>query len=285
MKCNKKLNREDLLKIIEEIIKESRRFPLLKDFIIKETTRRAYPQTSSQMESLLSSIKDCGSIIVFNGSQQEEFFHRSNLDKLEARILDKIRIFHQKFPGKRGVVKSELRKILFPNNSGNNQKIIDNRILEMTLERALSNGKLKMSDQMYYVSEFKPSDKPAEIELIYQRRNLTIRSFFERNPYIKLDPDELSRQLGMKKKEIIFHLNALRKSKELFLLEPDRYITDEYLTTIKNQLSEIFIENNSMYITEIAEALGMSRKSISPIIHYLDRIGFTVREGDYRRKA
>ena len=67
------------------------------------------------------------------------------------------------------------------------------------------------------------------------------------------------------------------KEGEIVKLDKNRYMSKKEVASIKSDLVLLLGRSPGLYITEIADSLNMSRKSISPVLDYLDEAGFTVR--------
>ena len=70
----------------------------------------------------------------------------------------------------------------------------------------------------------------------------------------------------------------------LVKLNSEFYLHAEVEQELKRRLSE-HLTNGGMTVSQIREILGTSRKYALPICEYLDRTGFTRREGDLRLLA
>ena len=61
------------------------------------------------------------------------------------------------------------------------------------------------------------------------------------------------------------------------------YLHGEVEQQLRNLLSDAFSQGSGMTLSEIRELLKTTRKYAVPICEYLDRTGFTERDGDLRR--
>ncbi|MBN1296364.1 SelB C-terminal domain-containing protein [bacterium] len=66
-------------------------------------------------------------------------------------------------------------------------------------------------------------------------------------------------------------------------LDSNRYITRSSLDRLTERVTEILTAAPGLYITDIAQKMNLTRKTVSPLLHYLDSIGLTVRDGDFRK--
>jgi selenocysteine-specific elongation factor len=54
---------------------------------------------------------------------------------------------------------------------------------------------------------------------------------------------------------------------------------------LQHQVAEALALRRRMTVAELRDLVGMSRKHVVPLLEWFDRIGFTVRDGDYRLAA
>ena len=69
---------------------------------------------------------------------------------------------------------------------------------------------------------------------------------------------------------------------QLIHIEKQMYLHCEVEAKVKQQLSDALNEQDGMTMSAIRELLGTSRKYAVPVCEYLDRTGFTKRQGDVR---
>jgi selenocysteine-specific elongation factor len=69
---------------------------------------------------------------------------------------------------------------------------------------------------------------------------------------------------------------------ELVEVAPEYYLHRDVEAQIRETLREKMVGGTGMTVSQIREFLGTSRKYAVPVCEYMDRIGYTVREGDVR---
>lgn len=282
MKEEQSFTSADIRAIIETIIRESRRFPLTFEEIMKEVARRAFSQTRSQIESHLDALLHQGDIMTFSDTNDIRYYHSGNLEAIENRIITKVTQFHQLNPDLPGLSRKEIRKTLFENTSGNMQRSIDIQVFMAALNNAMTHGSLGISDHFYHLDGFIKSTGVGHHQDKMRSQCEIIREIFLKARYLKTNPDEIAKRHGLKKNDVMSCIRTMIMSEQIVQIEPMRYATSEFLNEVKTRLSDAFQRNQGLYITDIASILGISRKSVSPILDYLDKNGFTRREGDYR---
>jgi selenocysteine-specific elongation factor len=63
---------------------------------------------------------------------------------------------------------------------------------------------------------------------------------------------------------------------------PDLYLSSLHLQKLQEWLEDFFRANDRLTVAEMKAAFGLSRKFSVPILEYLDREGWTRRQGDFR---
>ncbi len=72
---------------------------------------------------------------------------------------------------------------------------------------------------------------------------------------------------------------------ELVKVDAKLYLHVEAESTLRSTVADLIRRQGSITLSEIREALGSTRKYMVPMMEYLDRIGFTARDGDKRKLA
>ena len=72
---------------------------------------------------------------------------------------------------------------------------------------------------------------------------------------------------------------------ELVEIAPDYYLHADVLRATQTLLAEKLCESDGLTLSQIREILNTTRKYAVPLCEFLDRIGFTVRNGDLRMLA
>ena len=89
-----------------------------------------------------------------------------------------------------------------------------------------------------------------------------------------------------KNKDSVLELVELAaENGDLVKVSDELFFHAEVLDQTKSQLSAAIEQSNGLTMSEIRQILSTSRKYAVPICEYLDRIGFTYRDGDKRKLA
>ncbi len=80
-------------------------------------------------------------------------------------------------------------------------------------------------------------------------------------------------------------IDFLIEGGRLIPLAQDMFITDDARSRLRRVLTDSFRNSESLSVADVRDALGVSRKYAVPILEYSDRLGWTERSGDERRKG
>ena len=188
-------------------------------------------------------------------------FDKSYLKKIRERTSGILEKYHKENPLQKGMSKEELRvrmKMapqtfdLFLTNSSQFQVVGDRvklaRIsLELTDEQAEERSKI---EKFFLDSGFSP---PSKDDVVSKYSSQLFYSLIDSGTLVRIRQD------------ILIHKDILEKGKE--------------------EIAKAVEKKGPLKLTEIKEILKTTRKFAVPVAEYLDRIGFTRREGDLRTLA
>ena len=97
--------------------------------------------------------------------------------------------------------------------------------------------------------------------------------------------DEVRRQTPRNQAAVPQLVALATAAGDLVSISPEFYLHAEAERHIRNSLEERLSGGQGLTVSQIREILGTSRKYAVPICEYLDRVGFTRREGDARLLA
>jgi selenocysteine-specific elongation factor len=92
-------------------------------------------------------------------------------------------------------------------------------------------------------------------------------------------PKELEERTGARVHEVLEHLTFEGQAVKV---TPDLYLSSLHLQKLQEWLRNFFETNDRLTVAELKAAFGLSRKFSVPILEYLDREGWTRRQGDFR---
>lgn len=89
-------------------------------------------------------------------------------------------------------------------------------------------------------------------------------------------------RMAVEKAEVSQALSYLSRQKQVIRLSNGRYLTPSALAKIKERVGRIIADQGAFRLADCKAALGYGRTGAVPVLHYLDHIGFTTRQGNER---
>ena len=82
--------------------------------------------------------------------------------------------------------------------------------------------------------------------------------------------------------ELVFFIN---KRQEVHLLNGDLIISSKSFNNLIHSLDDHFLNNETLSVSEFKDITGLTRKNAIPILEYLDKCTYTIRNGAERLKG
>lgn len=221
-------------------------------------------------ESVYQALCDRGDVIrVAKSAQREIRLHRMICDEIQIRVAGALNRLHDENP----------LRTMFDRSTVANQfaylgqtAVIDALLKRMEKEKTirLTEKGIGMADRGPKLSK---NEKVVLAELIQQFADAKYQP-----PTVKE-----CQQAATKNQSSVPQLITLAASDgDLVEISSDYYLHTDVEQELKSSLTEAMADGG-MTLSEIREMLGTTRKYAVPICEYLDRTGFTVRDGDLRR--
>ncbi|MDA3884120.1 MAG: selenocysteine-specific translation elongation factor [Candidatus Delongbacteria bacterium] len=261
----KELEKGDPQELVEEILLSSKYEPFVPSEISKKLAKTD-DETLKMLDNLISQDK----ILVIGKGNKKMYFHNRNIDTTISKINTALDEFHKKNPYRQGISKEDLRTKI---SQAFNQVVFD-----YILKKA-------ESDELIQVSQNVITKKGFEIQLNdeMQKKLDTFLEVLDENrfkpPVIKTIADQIP-MLERDARELAGMLMFMGK---VIKLDEGLLISKATLEEAKKLVSDKIKTSGHMKLGEISELLDSSRKYVVPLMEYLDKIGFTVRDGDFRK--
>ena len=75
------------------------------------------------------------------------------------------------------------------------------------------------------------------------------------------------------------------KRKEVHLINSDLIISSNSFNNLIHSLNNYFLDNETLSVSEFKDITGLTRKNAIPILEYLDKCTYTIRNGAERLKG
>ena len=195
--------------------------------------------------------------------------HPLMLDRLSQRIQAVLKAGHDKEPLRslldRGRVASQLRLLA------------DEAIIQVVLSRLGAAGRIRLTEQGVGLADHGPRLSPNESKLLAQ--------LIQRYREAGFQPPSVTEcvELAAKNRHAVPSLIALAAAEgQLVPINSDVLLHADAHRRMRQLLGERMAGGQGLTVSQIREILDTSRKYAVPFCEYLDRTGFTRREGDLR---
>ena len=264
---------------VVQILKKTKRHPILFKTLNREVARAVEAHRSSGVLSVLEALINDGRVLRLNG---DEYFWMENLDHLARRLCDILGMFHAKYPFEPGIRTGDIKKEFSRARTKNTRKNIDPRLFEAAMSACMDSGLVVEAALGVRLSNFVPQSKDdPEIETL-EKKILEIVSTGESR---RIGIAVISNQIGADERKTKSIVSEMMRSGRLVRIEDHRYLVPERLEWIKRALVASFETKSRLQVGEIAALIGESRTATVPMMEYLDRIRFTRRVGNFRELA
>lgn len=198
-------------------------------------------------------------------------FHRDVLDQLCQRIATSLEKLHQKYPLRVSIDRQQIRQGFH---------YVDDVVFNLALSNLRGAGKIRLSDQAVALEGHGPKLSQNERKLLAQLVEDYRQAGLE-SPTVKQ-----MQRLATKNQASVPQLIALATANgDLVEVNADYFLHADVDRAVRQRLAESLSGETGLTVSQIREILNTSRKFAVPYCEYLDRIGFTRREGDVRSLA
>jgi selenocysteine-specific elongation factor len=197
---------------------------------------------------------------------KDSYYPLEKFEELKNNILKIIETYHQKFPYRKGMKESELKKRLTYLNEELIIKALTDLINEKKIKKegnflSLFSFQIKLSE--------KEEDYLKMIEKEFLKREYTPPDFLEIKELLKID------------EKILKKLFTILLENEILIKIDDIYFHQQTMEKAYEILKSNFFKK-PITVSEFRQILKTTRKYALPLLHYFDNKGITERKGDIR---
>jgi selenocysteine-specific elongation factor len=263
---------EEILKSLEALAKGSPSDILFEAALASNAASLKDVVLRSRLESDVASsaikeLVEAGKLIpleegVVNSSSDVLVIALPYWDTLRDKTLQMIQAYHRGFPLRRGIPREELKSRLKLT-----PRVFTALIKKLAPENLLTNagGTVAMAKH-----EIKfDGDQQAKIQVLMRK--------FEQNPY---SPPTIRECQAEAAEDIV---EALIELGELVPVSNDVIFRKQDYDLMATKIKEMIKENGKITLAEVRDTFNTSRKYAQALLEYLDSIGETIREGDFRK--
>ncbi|MBC8590802.1 selenocysteine-specific translation elongation factor [Wansuia hejianensis] len=252
------------IEIIEKIIEDkSKDFPSIKDLSLS---------TSMLEENLMKDIQTLSEdkkILTFSLTKDVFVIHINYFEALKDKVLNELKVYHERFPLRIGMGKEEIRNKVF--------KKAKPRLAELIMDTFVKKGYLEQ--EMEYI-------KIKGFQIQYNREQNKIKdriiNKLKRYSFTPPKKDELSIEVGGNSEEFVEVLNSLINKGDIIRLNEEIFLLKETYMDGLNRLRNFIEKNGAITVAQYRDILNTNRKISVALLEYFDQQKITKRYDDKR---
>jgi selenocysteine-specific elongation factor len=182
---------------------------------------------------------------------------------LRGKIRQTVESYHQNYPLRRGIPREELKSRVKlaarPFNASINKLIADHILMDHSSFLANPEHEVRFDN-----------GQQSQVQELMRK--------FEQNPYSPPSVKDCQTEVG---EEI---LNALIESGQLIVVSPEVIFRKLDYDFMVDGIRQEIQQKERITLSEVRDLFNTSRKYAQALLEYLDTIGVTVRDGDFRKR-
>ncbi len=192
------------------------------------------------------------------------------VEALEDRLVRAVGRLHDRQPRASSVGRARLGSEL--------ADLHNEPLVSALIERLGATGKLLVTSRSVALKDHTPKLSQAE-----RRLKQEIFNAYQTGGFNPPDLSELAAKAGARASIVPELAGLLVEEERLVIIARDLYLDAEAEAQLRLKVLEHLKAQQTMTMADMRDLLGTTRKFAVPIGEYLDQIGLTVREGDFRR--
>ena len=190
-------------------------------------------------------------------------------DELEGRVLRALARLHEASPRFSGIARARVASAL--------ADLDDDALVSALIDRLARSGRVAADRRTVALAGHEPKLSQAERKL---KREMA--EAYRAGGFTPPDPSEWTSKGSVKAPAVADLLALLVDEETIVEIAPGFYLDREAESEMRRRVLDRLSGDRSMTMADLRDLLGTSRKFAVPIGEYLDRIGWTRREGDGR---
>ncbi len=203
----------------------------------------------------------------------DHYVSETSFDQLIGNIEKYISEFHQKNPHLPGLNHQELF-------AGSGYSWVQPEIFDAAIKKLLNSKTLRLEQNYYSLRDFS-IQVSKDIDLVQNE----ILSIIRETRFSPAIGSEIAKKIEIPLNEVQSIINILVKNQKLVNISRDIFIDRAILEELLSFIGKYFEKQNEMPVAPLKEFIKTTRKYAIPILEYLDSMGYTIREGDVRKKG
>lgn len=220
---------------------------------------------------VVTKLANKGIVVELEGGRRKLRLHSDHLEILRNRVLRAMKRLHAASPLDTSISRSRLASAM---------SYLDKDAVTAIAENLIADDLLAGDDTTVWLPEFKPTLTGAQKQL----RSKVIEAHADAG----ITPPEvakLAKQLGVKEQDVKAVVELCASEGELVHVSSGMYMHRDAAEVLRRRVTDVLKGGEGMTVSQIKDALEITRRHAVPICEYLDRAGITKRQGDVRTLA
>ena len=232
------------------------------------TVEELVRETGIETEGVLRVLNDRGEQVAYIEGKNRQYYLLRRLDEGGQKILDIVQAYHEEYPLKLGMERSALltafNRRMAPSDF--------NAFLGLVADRI----RLQFDGHLVRDDSFSP-----QVSAVDESRITTLRRILEEQGFCTAG--QLESSCGLKRQEFNQIMNLLLGRGDVVKLSDGQLGLREAVSEYERKLVILLEAEGTAGIGPIKSSLGLTRKSLIPLLEYFDGRGLTIRSGSERR--
>lgn len=235
------------------------------------------PYAKSRLEQILQALQNSGEIIRWNRGLDKLISSKLQVNQVEAEILERLKIFHQKNPRLVGENVSQLR---FNLSEAKEAKGLDELSFDLIIDKLLSENKIAKEGNLIRLISHQVAFSERETHI----KNEIEKLFFEAGISTPTKDEVISRLRAQSypsnEVEEIFY--ALVRLGLLLRIGEGYYVHAMVFKAESEKLISYLRQQSQVTVVEFKDLANTTRKYAVPFLEYCDTQNITLRQGNFR---
>jgi len=224
-------------------------------------------------EPVLARLTGARKIVRLGSGEEALYLSASKLEEGEKLISREIKGHLEKFPLEPGLNKEALRAKFWPDMALKEY----NALIQYWIERKV----LALRESQFLV----PAGYERSVGGVWAEKIAAVEQYYLRSRWQIAGWEKIRLDLNLDQKTGQQVLQYLLRAQKLYPLAEDLYLWQTLLDEAKQKIREWLKDNGQITVAQARDLLGTNRRIAVPLMEYLDKLKFTVRNGEARKLA
>ena len=219
-------------------------------------------------QEALEELRTGGMLLTLKAGQRNTVhLHKDYFSELRNLVVKALRQLHVVSPLESAIARTSVVRRL---------NYLEANLVHGLIDRLIEEGELVGSERDVRLAEFSPTLSESQQQLLQRAVEA-----YHKGAFSPPEPGELAASLGVATDELLPLIDLAAAQGQLAHVGGGLFIHHDRELELRDRISKS-LSNGPMTMGQIKEMLSTTRKFAVPLCEYLDRIGFTRRNGDMR---